>query len=64
MQYQLKLRIKLLAGPSRVGVIKTTGNIDIYLPRVFHMRFVPNQSYLFGVYFTTFHLELKVRTSE
>ena len=27
------------------GVIKTTGNTRIFCPRVFRVRFVPNQSY-------------------
>ena len=34
-----------MLGPSGIGVIKTTVNIGIYFPRVFHMRSGPNQSY-------------------
>ena len=41
----MKFGLNLHVGPSGVGEIKTTGNISIYRPRVFHVRSGPNQSY-------------------
>ena len=43
--YYLKFGINLLAVPSGVSVIKTTGNIGMYSPHVFLVMSGTSQSY-------------------
>ena len=59
MLYKLNLGINLITGPYGVGVIKTTGNIGIYRPRVFYVRYGTNKSYLLGASFIIFDAEVK-----
>ena len=59
----LKQTLDRLLSTIRVRVIKTTGNIGIYRPRLFHMSFGPNQLYSLGYwlrkYFAIFRGEVR-----